>query len=118
MVSSHWRNFPFESVPAIAFAGEEASIAIIILCVRQHQHSPETVVCHVISSIGTLVDPPDAPVLNLVARVVTECLPVIVIIRTVCGLQMISEMDVCDGVASVGPVHFEFLLELARTVEI
>jgi len=114
MLSSHRRNFPFKSVPAIPFAGEKASIAIIILRVRQHQHSPETVVRHVISSIRTLLNPPDTPVFDLVARVVTECLPVTIIVTSVCGLEVISEMDVSDGEASVRPVHFEILLEFKQ----
>ena len=59
----------------------------LTLRVRQHQHSPETVVRHVISSIRTLLNPPDTPVFDLVARVVTECLPVTIIVTSVCGLK-------------------------------
>merc|ERR1711942_39517 len=67
-----------------------------------------TVVFDHVSAIGTRLNVPDASIFNLVARIVSERLPISVIVGIVSGLSSQKQMDIGNGEISVWPTHFEY----------
>merc|ERR1719423_195358 len=72
-----------------------------------------TVVFDHVSAIGTRLNVPDASIFNLVARIVSERLPISVIVGIVSGLEMMPKWTLVMVKFPCGPrilnIHEEFM---------